>query len=75
MAVDMESFAVAEVCRRRNVPFSPIRAINDTADEMLPPDVERLLAQKTGASQSGAAWGDRRRPASAKTCTSYAKTP
>ena len=67
MAVDMETFAVAEVCLRRNVPFSSVRVINDTADEALPRDVEHLLAQKTGAAQSGAALGAIwRRPASAK---------
>ena len=67
MAVDMETFAVAEVCLRRRVSFSSVRAINDTADEALPRDVEHLLAQKTGASQWGAAFGAIwRRPASAK---------
>ena len=67
MAVDMETFAVAEVCLRRNVPFSSVRVINDTADEALPHDVEHLLAQKTGAAQLGAALGAIwRRPASAK---------
>ncbi len=67
LAVDMETYAVAEVCRRRGTPFSAVRAINDTAGETLMPDVERLLAQKTGAARLGAAlaavW---RRPASAK---------
>ncbi|MCE5301508.1 MAG: hypothetical protein LLF97_00185 [Planctomycetaceae bacterium] len=67
MAVDMETFAVAEVCRRRGVPFSSIRAINDTADETLSRDVEHLLAQRTAAAQWGAALGAvLRRPASAK---------
>ena len=63
----METFAVAEVCRHRGVPFSAIRVINDTADEVLPPDVEHLLSQKPGAAQWGAALGSVwRRPASAK---------
>ena len=53
MAVDMETFAVAEVCRRRDVPFSSVRVINDTADEALPRDVEHLLAQKTGGRAVG----------------------
>jgi adenosylhomocysteine nucleosidase len=67
MAVDMETFAVAEVCRQRGVPFASLRAINDTADEVLPRDVEHLLAQKSGAAQWGAALGAVwRRPASAK---------
>jgi adenosylhomocysteine nucleosidase len=57
MAVDMETFAVAEVCRRRNVAFSSIRVINDTADEQLPKDVNYLLTRKTRAAQWGAALG------------------
>jgi adenosylhomocysteine nucleosidase len=67
MAVDMETFAVAEVCRRRQVPFSAVRVINDTSDEVLPSDVEYLLTRKAGAAQWGAALGAVcRRPASAK---------
>jgi adenosylhomocysteine nucleosidase len=67
MAVDMETLAVAEVCRRRNVAFSSIRVINDTADEALPDDMEHLLAQKTEAARLGAALGAVwRRPGSAK---------
>jgi adenosylhomocysteine nucleosidase len=67
LAVDMETFAVAEVCAARQVAFSSIRVINDTADESLPPDVEYLLAQKTGAARLGAALGAVcRRPTSAK---------
>ena len=55
LAVDMETYAVAEVCQRRQVAFSSIRVINDTADETLPGDVEHLLRQKTGAARLGAA--------------------
>ncbi len=66
-AVDMETFAVAKVCRRLQVPFSSIRVINDTAEETLPRDVERLLEQKGGAARLGAAVGAAwRRPASLK---------
>ena len=67
LAVDMETFAVAEVCRRRQVAFSSVRVINDTADERLPRDVEYLLAQKSGAARLGAALGAVwQRPASLK---------
>lgn len=67
LTVDMETFAVAEVCQSRQTPFSAIRVINDTVDEVLPSDVEHLMNQKTGASQLGAALGAIcRRPASAK---------
>jgi adenosylhomocysteine nucleosidase len=67
MAVDMETFAVAEVCAARQVPFSSVRVINDTAAETLPRDVEHLLVQKSNAARLGAALGAVcRRPASAK---------
>jgi adenosylhomocysteine nucleosidase len=67
LAVDMESFAVAEVCRRRQVGFLAVRVINDAADDELPLDVEKLLAQKTRAAQLGAAAGAIwRRPSSLK---------
>jgi adenosylhomocysteine nucleosidase len=67
LAVDMETFAVAEVCLRRQVAFSSVRVIGDAADERLPRDVEHLLAQKTGAARLGAALGAAwQRPASVK---------
>ncbi len=67
LAVDMETFAVAEACAARQTAFSSVRVINDLADETLPRDVEHLLSQKPGAAQWGAALGAMwRRPASAK---------
>ncbi len=57
IAVDMESFAVAEVCRRHAVRFLAVRVITDAVDEELPPDVQRLLAQKTRAAKLGAVIG------------------
>jgi adenosylhomocysteine nucleosidase len=67
LAADMEALAVAEVCLRRQVPFSAIRVIGDAADEALPRDVEHLARQRTFAARLGAAiaavW---RRPASVK---------
>jgi adenosylhomocysteine nucleosidase len=56
-AVDMETSAVAEVCRRRGVPCFAVRAIHDEATETLPPDIEKLLNQKTEAARLGAAIG------------------
>lgn len=35
-AVDMESAAIAKVCAEKGVPFAGVRAISDTADEVLP---------------------------------------
>jgi adenosylhomocysteine nucleosidase len=66
-AVDMETFAVAEVCRRRSVPFAAVRIIHDPADQSLPPDIEKLLDQKTEAARFGAAIGALwKRPSSIK---------
>jgi adenosylhomocysteine nucleosidase len=65
-AVDMESYAVAEVCRRQGVPILAVRAIVDAAGDELPGDVERLLDQPTAAAKLGAALGSIwRRPAAA----------
>jgi adenosylhomocysteine nucleosidase len=67
LAVDMESFAVADVCRERNVPFLVVRAISDAVTDELPKDIGHLLSRKTFAGQLGAAVGSVfRRPAAAK---------
>jgi len=67
LAVDMETFAVAEVCRRRGVRFLAVRVINDTVDDELPHDIEPLLAQETTLARIGAAVGSIwHRPASFK---------
>jgi adenosylhomocysteine nucleosidase len=67
LAVDMESFAVAEVCRERAVPILVVRAISDAVDDELPPDIGRLLSRKTFAGQLGAAVGSVfRRPGAMK---------
>lgn len=57
LAVDMESFAVAEVCRRLQTRFLAVRIISDPANEQLPRDVEHLIHQKTYAGRFGAALG------------------
>lgn len=67
MAVDMETFAVAEVCRRRGTPLCAVRIIVDAASDALPPDIDKLLDQKTGAARLGAAIGAMwKRPSSIK---------
>ncbi len=67
LAVDMESFAVAKVCGDRAIDFLAVRAISDTVDDELPPDIGKLLAQKSFAGQLGAAAGSVfRRPAAVK---------
>lgn len=55
VAVDMESFAVAETCLGRKVRFLSVRVISDAVDDELPPEVATLLNQKTMAGQWGAA--------------------
>jgi adenosylhomocysteine nucleosidase len=63
----METFAVAEVCARRSVPFHSVRIIHDPADQTLPPDIEKLLNQKTETARLGAAIGTLwKRPSSIK---------
>lgn len=57
MACDMETFAVAKVCRELGVPLAAIRIISDAVDDELPPEIEALLAQKSLAGKLGAAAG------------------
>jgi adenosylhomocysteine nucleosidase len=67
LSVDMESWAVGEVCRQAKTRFLSIRVISDAVDDELPPDVETLARQKTTASRLGAAAGAVfRRPSSVK---------
>ncbi len=67
LGVDMESFAVAEVCRQREVKFLAIRVVTDAVDEQLPPDLEKLMRQSTKLSKFGAVVGTVwNRPASVK---------
>ncbi|HEY4760918.1 MAG TPA: hypothetical protein VIH42_10100, partial [Thermoguttaceae bacterium] len=55
LAVDMETFAVAEVCQRRDLPLLAVRIILDAAADALPPDIKHLLRQKTEVARLGAA--------------------
>jgi len=56
-AVDMESFAVAEVCRDLQTRFLSVRVISDSVDDELPREVAALMKQKSFAGQLGAAAG------------------
>ena len=57
LAVDMETFAVAEVCRREKVPLMAVRIVSDTVDDELPADLDRLMRQKTAVRKAGAVVG------------------
>ncbi|HEX4131219.1 MAG TPA: hypothetical protein VHZ24_14360 [Pirellulales bacterium] len=67
IAVDMESWHVAEACRQARTRFLCVRVISDPVDEALPADVLRLANQTNVASRLGAATGALwRRPGSIK---------
>ena len=55
VACDMETMAVAQVCRRRQVRFLSVRIISDGLDDRLPPEVEHMLDQQSLAGKLGAA--------------------
>ena len=53
--VDMESAAVALVTQNANVQFLAVRAISDTSEEALPPEVSRLSQPQSPMHRFGAA--------------------
>jgi adenosylhomocysteine nucleosidase len=57
LAADMESLGIAQACQQRSVPFLAVRIINDGVNDELPPDIERMLDQKSLAGKLGAAAG------------------
>lgn len=57
VACDMETAAVADVCRQFKTRFLSVRVISDAVDESLPPEIERMMGQKTWAAKLGAAAG------------------
>ena len=57
LAVDLESFSTASVCRAQRVRCLAVRIITDTVDEELISDVDRLSKQKTTVARLGAALG------------------
>jgi adenosylhomocysteine nucleosidase len=67
LAVDRESFAVAEVCRAAETRFLAIRAILDPLDVELPPELGRFGRRQSGVRRVGglvgAVWN---RPSAAK---------
>jgi len=57
--IDMETFAVAEVCRKREIPFLSIRVILDAVDDKIPKDIAKILdhLDKGKSRLSGAIFG------------------
>ena len=43
-ALDMESYAAAEVCYENNIPFASVRAISDSASDSIPGSIISLLS-------------------------------
>jgi adenosylhomocysteine nucleosidase len=57
VACDMETAAIAAVCRQEKTRFLSVRVISDAVDDELPPEIEKLMASKSFARQLGAAAG------------------
>ncbi|HTQ38960.1 MAG TPA: hypothetical protein VMJ32_08025 [Pirellulales bacterium] len=67
LAVDMETLAVAEECRREKQRFLAVRVVSDPVDEELPADIERLVTRPTWMRRIGATAGSIiRRPSTVK---------
>lgn len=57
LGCDMETYAVAESCRRHQARFLAVRVISDALDDSLSPEVEALMVQSSLAGKIGAAAG------------------
>jgi adenosylhomocysteine nucleosidase len=57
LGVDMETFAVAQVCANEGIRFMAVRIVSDGMSDELPRDIDRLVRQKTTAARLGAALG------------------
>lgn len=57
VACDMETYAIAAACQKSGTPLLSIRIISDAVEDNLPPEIERLLNQKSLAAKLGAAAG------------------
>jgi adenosylhomocysteine nucleosidase len=67
MAVDMETFAVVDVCRELGVPCLGVRIISDAVGDALPADLGQLINKPTRTRQVSFALGMLlRRPSRAK---------
>ena len=67
IAVDMESFAVAEVCRKFATPFMSIRVVSDGVNDQLPREIGALVRKRSVAGRLGVALAAfTRRPSAVK---------
>lgn len=57
LAVDMETWEVADVCRQASIDWVSLRVISDAVDESLPPEIERVARQPNTPRRVGAALG------------------
>ena len=67
LCADVQSFAVAETCRKNRLPCLVVRTITQAANEQTPADIQHLHNQSSVAGMLGAATGAVwRRPSSVK---------
>jgi len=57
LAVDMETWAIADYCQAADIPCHGLRIISDAVDEALPPEIEAVARQSTLPGRLGAAAG------------------
>ena len=57
LAADTIAYAVAEVCRERELRFMAVHVIRETVDDELPKDVKHVVEQKSTAGMLGAMTG------------------
>ncbi len=55
LAADQETMAVARICQHERIKFMSVRVITDRVDEVLPPEIEGWLKQKSFAAKLGVA--------------------
>ncbi|MEZ6104183.1 MAG: hypothetical protein R3E01_35020 [Pirellulaceae bacterium] len=55
IVADLDTYAVATVCRQRGVPFLAVRVVSDVLADAMPSDLERLLGHNSLAGKLGAA--------------------
>ncbi len=61
IACDMETYVVAQICQKMNVPLIAVRIVSDSVEQELPAEIEAFLGKGSLATKLGAAakalWG------------------